>query len=99
MDSLNIDAVWLNPIYPSPMKDFGYDVSDFLSVDPAFGTLSVLRGLIRELHRRGIRFIMDLVPNHTSDGARKRKKEGGGEEEDERLEGTGSGGYEGGGGG
>ena len=65
--SLGIDAIWLSPIYPSPMTDFGYDVSDYCNVDPRFGTLADFDALLREAHRRGIRVIMDLVLNHTSD--------------------------------
>ncbi len=66
-DSLGIDAIWLSPFYRSPMKDFGYDVSDYRDVDPAFGSLADFDTLLREAHRRGIRVIVDLVPNHTSD--------------------------------
>ncbi len=66
-DSLGIDAIWLSPFYRSPMKDFGYDVSDYRDVDPAFGTLADFDRLLAEAHRRGIRVIVDLVPNHTSD--------------------------------
>ncbi|SPP65238.1 alpha-glucosidase [Nitrospira lenta] len=66
-DSLGIDAIWLSPIYPSPMVDFGYDVADFCTVDSRFGTLSDFDRLVKECHRRGIRLIMDLVLNHTSD--------------------------------
>ena len=66
-DSLGIDAIWLSPFYRSPMKDFGYDVSDYRDVDPAFGTLADFDVLLREAHRRDIRVIVDLVPNHTSD--------------------------------
>jgi alpha-glucosidase len=66
-DSLGIDAIWLSPIYPSPMKDFGYDVADYCSVDPRFGTLDDFDRLVREARRRGIRIIIDLVLNHTSD--------------------------------
>jgi alpha-glucosidase len=65
--SLGVDAIWLSPFYRSPMADFGYDVSDFRDVDPLFGTLDDARRLIRECHRRGLRVIFDLVPNHTSD--------------------------------
>jgi len=65
--SLGVDAIWLSPIYPSPMRDFGYDVSDYCNVDPRFGTLTDFDELLREAHRRGLRVIMDLVLNHTSD--------------------------------
>jgi alpha-glucosidase len=63
---LGVDAVWLSPIYPSPMADFGYDIADFTSVDPVFGTLADLDRLIHDLHGRGIKLILDFVPNHTS---------------------------------
>ncbi|WP_455371158.1 alpha-glucosidase, partial [Petrachloros mirabilis] len=65
--SLGVDAVWLSPIYPSPMIDFGYDVADYCNVDPRFGSISDFDRLVGEAHRRGIRVIMDLVLNHTSD--------------------------------
>jgi len=64
---LGIDAIWLSPICPSPMVDFGYDVADYTDIDPIFGTLADFDELIREAHRREIRFIFDFVPNHTSD--------------------------------
>ncbi len=64
---LGADALWLSPIYPSPMADFGYDVADFCAVDPVFGTLADLDRLIGEAHARGIRVLLDWVPNHTSD--------------------------------
>ncbi|HYM83888.1 MAG TPA: alpha-amylase family glycosyl hydrolase [Candidatus Dormibacteraeota bacterium] len=65
--SLGIDAIWLSPFYPSPMADFGYDISDYRDIDPAFGTLADFDCLVAEAHARGIRVIVDLVPNHTSD--------------------------------
>jgi alpha-glucosidase len=64
---LGIDAVWLSPIYPSPDKDFGYDISDYLNIDPRFGSLEDFDWLVKECHRRGIRVVMDMVMNHTSD--------------------------------
>jgi len=64
--SLGVDAIWLSPIYPSPMHDFGYDVADYCRIDPSFGTLEDFDRLVREAHARSIRVIMDLVPNHTS---------------------------------
>ncbi len=65
--SLGIDAIWLSPTYPSPMADFGYDVADYCDVHPDFGTLATMDRLIAECHRRGIRVLLDWVPNHTSD--------------------------------
>jgi alpha-glucosidase len=64
---LGVDAVWLSPIYPSPMADFGYDISDYTGIDPLFGGLEDFDRLVAELHKRNIRLILDLVPNHTSD--------------------------------
>ncbi|HEY8452796.1 MAG: glycoside hydrolase family 13 protein [Micromonosporaceae bacterium] len=64
---LGVDALWLNPFYASPMADGGYDVSDHRAVDPVFGTLADVDRLLAEAHRRGLRVIVDLVPNHTSD--------------------------------
>jgi alpha-glucosidase len=64
---LGVDAIWLSPIYPSPMADFGYDVSDYTNIDPLFGSLEDFDRLLIELKRRGMKLIMDYVPNHTSD--------------------------------
>lgn len=65
--SLGVDAVWLSPIYPSPGLDVGYDVADYTGVDPAFGSLADVDRLVAEAHRRGIKVILDLVLNHSSD--------------------------------
>jgi alpha-glucosidase len=64
---LGVSAVWLSPVYCSPMEDFGYDIADFTDVDPLFGTRADLDRLTERLHARGIRLILDFVPNHTSD--------------------------------
>jgi len=64
---LGVDAVWLSPIYPSPMADFGYDIADYCDIDPIFGTLVEFDALLEEAHRRGLKMILDFVPNHTSD--------------------------------
>jgi alpha-glucosidase len=64
---LGVDALWLSPIFPSPMADFGYDVADYTDVDPLFGTLADLDALIDAAHARGLRVILDFVPSHTSD--------------------------------
>ncbi|GAA0212297.1 glycoside hydrolase family 13 protein [Actinomadura nitritigenes] len=65
--SLGVDALWLTPFYVSPMADFGYDVADYRDVDPLFGTLADARALIEDAHAAGLRIIVDVVPNHTSD--------------------------------
>ncbi|MGY1691631.1 glycoside hydrolase family 13 protein [Geodermatophilus sp. SYSU D01105] len=64
---LGVDVVWLSPVYPSPQADNGYDISDYTDVDPLFGSLAQLDELIAALHDRGIRLVLDLVVNHTSD--------------------------------
>ncbi|SFO34042.1 oligo-1,6-glucosidase [Geodermatophilus obscurus] len=64
---LGVDVVWLSPVYPSPQADNGYDISDYRGVDPLFGTLEQLDELVAALHARGMKLVMDLVVNHTSD--------------------------------
>jgi alpha-glucosidase len=63
---LGIAAVWVSPIYPSPMADFGYDVADYTGIHPLFGTMEDFDALLAELHQRDMKLILDLVPNHTS---------------------------------
>ncbi|HWG11813.1 MAG TPA: glycoside hydrolase family 13 protein [Streptosporangiaceae bacterium] len=65
--ALGVDAIWFNPWYPSPMADAGYDVADYRTIDPLFGTLDEAEKLIAEAHELGIRMILDVVPNHGSD--------------------------------
>jgi oligo-1,6-glucosidase/alpha-glucosidase len=64
---LGVDAIWLSPIFPSPMADFGYDVADYTGVDPLFGTLADFDRLIAAVHARGLKLLLDFVPNHSSD--------------------------------
>jgi alpha-glucosidase len=64
---LGVDALWVNPWYPSPMADAGYDVSDYRDVEPRFGTLADAEALVTEAHQAGLRVLLDIVPNHTSD--------------------------------
>ncbi|WP_128926224.1 alpha-amylase family glycosyl hydrolase [Bradyrhizobium guangxiense] len=63
---LRVDAVWLTPIYKSPFRDLGYDISDYCAIDPAFGSLGDFDRLLEALHGNGIRLVLDLVPNHTA---------------------------------
>jgi alpha-glucosidase len=64
---LGISAVWLSPIYPSPMADFGYDISDYTGIDPLFGSMDDFNALLDAVHEAGMKLILDFVPNHTSD--------------------------------
>jgi alpha-glucosidase len=65
--TLGVDALWISPIFPSPMKDFGYDVSNYTDIDPLFGTMGEFDALLAAIHRDGLKLILDFVPNHTSD--------------------------------
>ncbi|MBF5081591.1 glycoside hydrolase family 13 protein [Quadrisphaera sp. INWT6] len=65
--ALGVDAIWVNPWYPSPMVDAGYDVADYRDVDPAYGTLGEAQAFVAEAHALGMRVLLDVVPNHTSD--------------------------------
>ena len=67
LEWLGVDAIWLSPVYPSPMADFGYDIADYCDIDPLFGTLEDFDAMLDGAHGRGIRVIVDLVPNHSSD--------------------------------
>jgi alpha-glucosidase len=67
LQKLGVDAIWLTPIYPSPQVDFGYDISDYETIDPQYGTLADFDRLIAEANKRHIRVLMDMVMNHTSD--------------------------------
>jgi alpha-glucosidase len=65
--TLGVDAIWFSPIFTSPMADFGYDIADYTDIDPLFGTLADFDDLLSAAHTRGLKVILDLVPNHTSD--------------------------------
>ncbi len=65
--SLGVDGIWFSPIYPSPKADYGYDISDYKNIDPEYGTLDDFKKVLNEAHRLGLKIIMDLVVNHTSD--------------------------------
>ncbi len=67
LKDLGVDCIWLMPIYPSPLKDDGYDIADFYQIAPMYGDLADFRALLQAVHQRGMRLIMDLVMNHTSD--------------------------------
>ena len=64
---LGVDVLWLSPVYPSPQDDAGYDISDYQDIEPVFGTLAQFDELLAGVHARGMKLIMDLVVNHTSD--------------------------------
>ena len=66
-ETLGIDAIWISPFYPSPMKDFGYDVANYRDIDPVFGTLADFDKLLETIHKANLKLIIDLVPNHSSD--------------------------------
>lgn len=65
--ALGVDAIWISPIFPSPMADFGYDICDYCAIDPMFGTMADFDALLAAAHGRGLRVLLDLVPGHTSD--------------------------------
>ena len=67
LEWLGVDAIWISPIYPSPMADFGYDISNYTDIDPIFGTLPEFDALLADVHGRGMKLLLDYVPNHTSD--------------------------------
>jgi alpha-glucosidase len=67
LTELGVDAIWISPIFVSPMADFGYDIADYVDIDPLFGTLDDFEKLLATAHNQGLKVILDLVPNHTSD--------------------------------
>ncbi|MGA1706654.1 MAG: alpha-amylase family glycosyl hydrolase, partial [Candidatus Nanopelagicaceae bacterium] len=67
LKKLGIDAIWITPWYPSPQNDHGYDVADYMDIEPDYGTLEDAKRLISEAHDLGLRVIVDIVPNHSSD--------------------------------
>ncbi len=64
---LGVDAIWLSPVFPSPMADFGYDVADYCAIDPLFGDMAAFDALLAAAHARGLKLLLDFVPNHSSD--------------------------------
>jgi 1,4-alpha-glucan branching enzyme len=72
--NLGVDIVWLCPVYPSPQVDMGYDVADYCDIDPQYGTMADVERLIDGLHSRGLKLLMDLVVNHTSDKVRQQSQ-------------------------
>ena len=67
LEDLGINTIWLLPFYPSPLRDDGYDISDYLNIQPVYGTMANFKTFVAEAHRRGLRVITELVINHTSD--------------------------------
>jgi len=67
LEWLGVDAIWISPVFPSPMVDFGYDVSNYTDIDPIFGTIAEFEALLAEVHARGMKLLFDYVPNHTSE--------------------------------
>src|SRR5687767_12482031 len=67
LESLGVTAIWLLPFYPSPLKDDGYDIADYYSINPSYGEMRDFKLFVREAHRRGLKVITELVINHTSD--------------------------------
>ncbi|MBV9235495.1 MAG: DUF3459 domain-containing protein [Xanthobacteraceae bacterium] len=67
LKELGVNAIWLSPIFPSPQRDFGYDISNYTDIDPIFGTLRDFDRLLTAAHKQGLKLLLDLVPNHTSD--------------------------------
>ena len=67
IQDLGVNAIWLLPFYPSPLRDDGYDIADYHNVNPQYGTRNDVRALVREAHKRGLSVITELVINHTSD--------------------------------
>ena len=65
--AIGVDIVWLSPIYPSPMADFGYDIADYTGIADEFGSMADFEALLDAAHRLGLRIILDFVPNHTSE--------------------------------
>jgi len=66
LEWLGVDTIWLTPIQPSPFRDFGYDIIDYCAIDPMLGTMEQFDRLVADLHGRGMRLILDFVPNHTA---------------------------------
>ena len=65
LNEIGVETIWISPVYKSPMVDFGYDISDFVDIDPIFGTLEDFKTLVDSAHEFGIKIVMDYVPNHS----------------------------------